>query len=171
MIGRISLCLRPSVRFPLEDRLALGLLLEVAELALHVLESCRAALVVVELRELLLEVRHGLVVTADDLHRAPRSCLLPPPVDGGEEIVVELLAQLLVDRPDALRERIEAQLLLADLLAELFDGVDDRLDRLVTLLEGLEHQVLGDAGGAGLDHRHGVARGGHRQVQLATAGR
>ncbi len=59
------------------------------------------------------------------------------------------------------------ELRLAQLGAHLVLQLDDRLHGLVAQLQRLEHHVLGQLVGAGLDHQDGVGGAGHAQVERA----
>jgi hypothetical protein len=56
----------------------------------------------------------------------------------------------------------------AGLLAQLADRVADAPDHGVAEEDRLEHDLLGQLVGAGLDHRHGGLRAGHHEVERAV---
>ncbi|CAN3989081.1 Guanine deaminase, partial [Dysosmobacter welbionis] len=78
------------------------------------------------------------------------------------EVRHDLVEQLLVE----IRVRI-LKLGLAHLGDHLIDQGDDLLVLLMGHLDGLEHLVVGDLVGAGLDHDHLFAGGDHGDVQVA----
>ena len=78
------------------------------------------------------------------------------------EVRHDLVEQLLVE----IRVRI-LKLGLAHLGDHLIDQGDDLLILLMGHLDGLEHLVVGDLVGAGLDHDHLFAGGDHGDVQVA----
>jgi hypothetical protein len=89
-----------------------------------------------------------------------RACLLQPvPLDALPDRVAELALEL------GGQVHVEP-LRLADAAAELLERLADPADLLVGELERLEQLVLGDLVCAGLDHRQGVLRADHDQVEL-----
>ena len=78
------------------------------------------------------------------------------------EVGHDVVEQLLVEGGVGIVE-----LGLADLGDHLVDELDLLLVLLVGLLNGLEHLVVGDLVGAGLDHDHLLAGGDHGDVQIA----
>ena len=77
------------------------------------------------------------------------------------EVGHDVVEQLLVEGGVGIVE-----LGLADLGDHLVDQLDLLLVLLVGLLNGLEHLVVGDLVGAGLDHDHLLAGGDHGDVQI-----
>ena len=61
---------------------------------------------------------------------------------------------------------LDLELLLAGGFTQLLDRADDLLDLVVGDIEGIENLLLGDAGGAALDHQDRVLRAGDDQVHL-----
>ena len=55
---------------------------------------------------------------------------------------------------------------LATGLDQLLDGLDDGLHLLVAKDHGAQHHVLGELGGLGFDHQHGLVGTCHDQIQL-----
>ena len=78
------------------------------------------------------------------------------------EVGHDVIEQLLIEGGVGIVE-----LGLADLGDHLVDELDLLLVLLVGLLNGLEHLVIGDLVGAGLDHDHLLAGGDHGDVQIA----
>ena len=78
------------------------------------------------------------------------------------EVGHDVIEQLLIEGGVGIVE-----LGLADLGDHLVDELDLLLVLLVGLLNGLEHLVVGDLVGAGLDHDHLFAGGDHGDVQVA----
>ena len=76
---------------------------------------------------------------------------------GGHDLVKELLVEVGV---------VVGHLLLADLGHNGVDKVHLGLDLLVSLHDGLIHDLVGELVGPGLDHHHLGAGGGHGEVQL-----
>ena len=66
------------------------------------------------------------------------------------------------------RQRRVDPLGLSDLSPQLVDRVADALDLAVGELEGLQHRLLGDLVGAGLDHRQRVAGADDDQVEVGV---
>ncbi len=66
------------------------------------------------------------------------------------------------------RQRRVDPLGLSDLSAQLVDRVADALDLAVRELEGLQHRLLGDLVGAGLDHGQRVAGADDDQVEVGV---
>ena len=88
---------------------------------------------------------------------------------GSERCLVEAQREVLAHDLDHLLRvggRRVLVLRLADLLLQLDLRRAQLLDRLVRHLQSVDHRLLGDALGAGLDHQDGVGGAGDHQVEL-----
>ena len=101
------------------------------------------------------------------LDRAERVLALELGLDrsGLLDLVAELRADV-AEQTFVDRRGLDDQLLLADLLAQLFDRRGDLLDLAVGDVERVEDLGFGDAVGAGFDHQDGLVGSGDDQVEV-----
>ncbi len=82
---------------------------------------------------------------------------------GGAQVLLGDLQHHLLDLGHV--RQLDVARLLGRLLGEANDGLDDRLEMLVAVHDGAEHDFLGELLGFRLHHQHRVGRAGHDEVE------
>ena len=110
----------------------------------------------------------GLRLVARSVQRVRAGRLVGQLVGGGDVLADQVL-ELGLDR------RIIGNRNIPRVLGRLFGQVDDQVANLLDLVMGeddrAQHDVLGKLAGLRFHHHHGIAGGGHNQVERAGGGR